>query len=522
MANTNNQREKIIKIDFAGKIPPHSAILEETVLGQLMISEDAYSDVMNLLKKEVFFVPKHQDIFQAMEDIAKANAPITLVTVIEKLQENEKLEGVGGTSFISELTMKVSSAANIEYNAKLLVQKQIQRDLIKASAIITDKAYDPACQLNELTDLAEKEIIKVTDKNLQKRQIVDIKDAANDVFQHVLIARDAKRDLTGVPTGFSGLDRITSGWQPGNMIVLAARPGMGKTAFVLSMILNMSKLADTTHPQGYPVGMFSLEMSCEQLATRLLVGESRIEQIKLQKGAINDTELERLSNVRDALSQAPIYLDDTPGLNIYEFRSKCRRMKERYKVECIIVDYLQLMSAGSSLPREQEVSTISRQIKSVAMELKVPIIALSQLNRGVEGRTGTDKRPRLSDLRESGAIEQDADMVMFIHRESKATGQTTDKDGNDITRDAQIIIAKNRHGSSGDVNLEFIGEYMKFQDPATSPTNPNAFKFQTDEGDSAIDVPSSLGNSNMSLFERTPQDTGSPFSNAGLSNTEAF
>lgn len=466
MAKRNYQNETIVKVDYGGKIAPHSEQLEETVLGQIMICEDAISDVMNLLKKDVFFVPKNQDVFEAMECVAKSNIPITLISVIQKLQEQEKLEAIGGASYITDLTMRVASSANVEYNAKLLVQKYIQRELIRVSALIADKAFDPSCQINELTDMAEREVLTVTDQSLQKRSIVSVKDAAGEVFKHILEARGHSKDITGVPSGYTELDRLTAGWQPGSMIVLAARPGMGKTAFVISMIQNMVKLSDENHPNGFAVGMFSLEMSCEQLAMRLLVGEAELSQTKLQTGNVNDTELERLAAAKERISSAPIYFDDTPGLNIYDFRSKCRRMKERYNVDCIIVDYLQLMSGGNTFSREQEISAISRQIKSVAMELKVPVIALSQLNRSVEGRD--DKIPRLSDLRESGAIEQDADMVMFIHRESKAIHKDQDKDGKDITKDAKLIIAKNRHGSSKDVDLIFEGKYMKFMDKLSS------------------------------------------------------
>lgn len=502
MAKRNYQNETIVKVDYGGKIAPHSEQLEETVLGQIMICEDAISDVMNLLKKDVFFVPKNQDVFEAMENVAKSNTPITLISVIQKLQEQDKLEAIGGASYITDLTMRVASSANVEYNAKLLVQKYIQRELIRVSAMITDKAFDPSCQINELTDLAEREVLTVTDQSLQKRSIVSVKDATEEVYKHILEARLHSKECTGVPSGYTELDRLTTGWQPGSMIVLAARPGMGKTAFVISMIQNMISLCDDQHPNGFAVGMFSLEMSCEQLAMRLLVGEAELSQTKLQTGNVNDSELEKLLGAKERLSTAPIYFDDTPGLNIYDFRSKCRRMKERYNVECIIVDYLQLMSGGNTFSREQEISAISRQIKSVAMELKIPIIALSQLNRSVEGRD--DKIPRLSDLRESGAIEQDADMVMFIHRESKAIHSNIDKNGNDISKDAKLVIAKNRHGSSKDVDLIFEGQYMKFIDPTNYGVKDNRGDMSGNQNDSQNDSQNGINNGeervNSTLF----------------------
>lgn len=497
MAKTNNryQREVEVHVNYDGKIPPFSETLEETVLGQLMINGDAISDVMNLLhKKEIFYIPKNQIIFESMMDLAKENEPITLVTVIEKLQAKEELENIGGASRISDLSMKVSSAANIENHAKLLVQKYIQRELIRVAAEISEKAFDPSCVLAELTDKAEKEILEVTDQSLQKKSIVEINKVATSVYDHFIEASQNKKEFTGVPSGFTELDRLTAGWQNGSMIVLAARPGMGKTAFVLTMLRNMAIDYEI------PVGMFSLEMSCEQLATRLFVGEAEIQQIKLQKGDINLSDVGKLTSAKEKLIQAPIYLDDTPGLSIYEFRSKCRRLVERHKVRCIVVDYLQLMTASGSFSREQEVSTISRQIKSVAMELKIPIIALAQLNRGIEGRQSNDKKPRLSDLRESGAIEQDADLVMFIHRESKANGTNVDVNGEDISREALIIVAKNRHGAGGDVKLEFIGEYMKFIDPVQSPTNPNADQYTSSEQGQNILFESSI-NKNEDPFK---------------------
>ncbi len=501
MAKNNYQREVEVHVNYDGKTPPFSETLEESVLGQLMINSDAISDVMNLLnKKEIFYVPKHQIIFESMSELAKQNEPITLVTTIEQLQSKEELDKVGGASYITDLSMKVSSSANIENHAKLLVQKYIQRELIRVSSQICEKAFDPACQLADLTDTAEREILSVTDQSLQKKSIVSIDKIAPSVYDHFIEASKDKRDFTGVPSGFTALDRITAGWQPGSMIVLAARPGMGKTAFVLTMIRNMAI------DYNIPVGMFSLEMSCEQLATRLFVGEAEIKQLDLQTGKITTADIGKLSSAKEKLSAAPIYLDDTPGLSIFEFRSKCRRLVEKYKVQCIVVDYLQLMTASGSFSREQEVSTISRQIKSVAMELKIPIIALAQLNRGIEGRQNNDKKPRLSDLRESGAIEQDADLVMFIHREAKAIGSNNNVNGEDISRNAQIIVAKNRHGASDDVDLLFIGEYMKFIDKTDSPTMPNAefYANQDAEQTSFMEFASKLNSSNLN-------DSGDPF-----------
>lgn len=468
--DTRYQKETVVKVDYNGKIPPYSEEMEKNVLGQIMINGDSITDVMNLLKKEVFHLDKHQHIFNAMTELTSAHEPITIVTVIEQLQKDGKLTEAGGPAYISDLSIQVSSSANIEYHAKLLVQKYIQRELIRVAAQITEKAFEPSCDLKDLTDFSEKEILSVTDQNLQNKQIRNISTVADDVFKQILAAKESKNTFTGIPTGFTRLDRITLGWQPGNMIVIAARPGMGKTAFVLTMLRNMAV------DYGHPVAMFSLEMSCDQLASRLFVGEARISQNDLRTGRITDTQLDILANAKEKLAQAPIYLDDTAGLNVYEFRSKCRRLVERYNVKCIVVDYLQLMTATSNgFSREQEVSTISRQIKAVAMELKVPIIALSQLNRQVEGRTTTDKRPQLSDLRESGAIEQDADLVLFIHRPVKA--MKIENPTPEDERRAYIIIEKNRHGAGGDVELSFEGQYMKFYDIENNAPQLNASTF---------------------------------------------
>src|SRR5574344_1520033 len=491
MAQKNFERETIVKVDYGGRTALHSEQLEEIVLGQILLSEDAISDVMNLLKKEVFFTPKNQIIFGAMENLAKNNNTITLITVIEKLQGEEKLEEIGGPACISDLTMKVSSSAHVEHNAKLLVQKFIQRELIEVSGLISEKAFAPDCELADLTDYAEREVMNVTDQGFNRRTVQDIKQIAESVFQHIVDIKGKDIKLTGIASGFSELDRITSGWQKGNMIVIAARPGMGKTAFVLTMLRNMAV------DYNVPVAMFSLEMSCEQLATRLFVSEAQIQQNALRTGQIDDTQLDKLETAKERLIKAPIFLDDTPGLSIYDFKSKCRKLVERKGVQCIVVDYLQLMNArGGNFSREQEVSTISRNIKEIAMDLQIPIIALSQLNRSVEGRQGAqgaEKEPRLSDLRESGAIEQDADMVIFIHRPAKAIRSDVDADGNDISKKSIIIVEKNRHGAGGRVELDFEGEFMKFTDHANTVI-PNASDYHANNQSMIFD--SQMNNSN--------------------------
>ncbi|MBO4778541.1 MAG: replicative DNA helicase, partial [Bacteroidales bacterium] len=303
MANNSKYppREVVVSVDYAGKVPPYSESLEETVLGQLLINEDAIPDVMNYLKPEIFFIPKHQIIFKVMDSLYREASPITLMTVIDKLNAQNELDTIGGPAYISDLTMKVSSSANVEAHTKILVEKYIQRELISVSSQICEKAFSPECELSELTDFAEKNIMTVTDQSLKKRSIQNIKDVVANVYDQVLVARDAKRTIIGLPTGFTKVDAITSGWQEGNMIVIAARPGMGKTAFVLTMLRNMAM------DYGRSVAMFSLEMSCEQLATRLLVGEAELDQNKLRTGNLNETELDRLLTAKERLENAKIF-----------------------------------------------------------------------------------------------------------------------------------------------------------------------------------------------------------------------
>ncbi len=454
------EAEKVVKVDYNGKQPPYSEKLEDTVLGQILIDSEAINEVINMLKKEVFYIPNNQIIFETIYELAKSNQPVDLITVSERLEAKEELEKVGGISHITELTLKVSSSANIESHVKILIQKYIQRELIKVSSLICEKAFDSTTELSELTDYAESQIMSITEQNIQRRSYRDIKTVA-ELLYDTLLERRGKGVAPGISSGYPELDKLTNGWQKGHMIVVAARPAMGKTAFVLSMVRNMAI------KENKPVAMFSLEMSCEQLATRLFVGEARIPQGALQKGDLNDNDVDKLTTAMERIAQAPIWLDDTPSLSIYDFKSKCRKLKEKEDIQCVIVDYLQLMTAQGSFSREQEVSSISRQIKEIAMELQIPIIALAQLNRGLENRQGAEKEPRLADLRESGSIEQDADMVMFLNRRFVSLRQdfVQNEDGTekDIRKEAHVHIKKNRHGSQGTVELVFEGQFMSFE-----------------------------------------------------------
>ena len=462
---------KKLEIDYSGKIPPFSEELEETVLGQLMLEDDAISKVIDDLTVDTFYNKKHQLIFSSIIKINGNSEPVNIQTVIEQLRKDEELEGIGGAYFIAQLTQNVSSAAHIEHHAKLLAQKFIQRELIRVSAEIQEKAFDPAVDVEELVDFSETEIFKVAEGNI-KKAASPISIVLEEALRNIEAAQKNQNKYSGNPSGFTDLDAITSGWQKGNMIVIAARPAMGKTAFVLTMLRNMAIDFQL------PVAMFSLEMSNEQLVGRMIVSETEIEHGKIKNGNLSESDWVKIYENTKRLANAPIYLDDTPALSIMEFRAKCRRLKEKHDIECVFLDYLQLMTSNNPASREQEVSMISRQIKSVAMELKIPIIALSQLNRSVETRTG-NKRPQLSDLRESGAIEQDADMVIFIHR-PEYYKIDTDEDGESTKGLAEIIIAKNRHGGIKDVKLEFIPELTKFTDRNVLPDfDPNKLPSST-------------------------------------------
>ncbi len=446
--------QKNTNVDF-GKIPPHSEDLEETVLGQLMLEDDAVINVIDVLKPESFYSKKNQTIYEAINKLAISQEPVNIQTVIEELRKNDKLDGVGGAYYIAQLTQKVSSAAHVEHHAKLVAQKYIQRELIRVSSEIQEKAFDPTIDVADLIDFSESSVFGVAEGNV-KKAAAPMSQLIENAFTAIKQAQENKNTYSGVPSSFSAVDNVTSGWQTSNMIIVAARPAMGKTAFILSMLRNMAV------DYKLPVAMFSLEMSCEQLVNRLLVAETEINHKKIRTGDLTDNDWEILYEKTKNLATAPIFLDDTPALSIFEFRSKCRRLKEKHDVQCVFIDYLQLMTTANPASREQEVSLISRQIKAVANELKIPIIALSQLNRSVETRTG-NKRPQLSDLRESGAIEQDADLVLFIHR-PEYYGMLTDEEGESTQGLAEIIIAKNRHGATDTVKLEFISELTKFTD----------------------------------------------------------
>lgn len=436
------------------KLPPQAIDLEEAVLGALMLEGDPVNDAIDILRPEAFYKDAHQRIYSAIQDLFASSDKIDILTVTQKLRSKGELDLVGGPYYISQLTNRVASTAHVETHARIIVQKFISRELIRISSDVIKNAYDDTTDVFDLLNQAESNLFGVAEGNIRKQY-----DSMSSVMRQAIdeIEAAAKNDggLSGVPTGFTELDKLTAGFQKSDMIVLAARPGMGKTAFVLSMARNVAVEFNQA------VAVFSLEMSSVQLVKRLISSETEIASDKLRKGNLSDAEYQQLHTRIKKLSEAPIFIDDTPALSIFELRAKCRRLKQQHDIQMVIIDYLQLMSAGGSAGnREQEISTISRSIKEIAKELNVPIIALSQLSRAVESRGG-DKRPMLSDLRESGAIEQDADQVMFIYR-PEYYGLTEDENGNPTQGVGEIIIAKNRHGSIDTVRLRFIGEFTKF------------------------------------------------------------
>ena len=447
--------------DF-GRIPPQATDLEEAVLGALMIEKDAYSLVSEILRPQSFYEHRHQLLYSAITSLAINQQPIDLLTVKNELEKEGTLDEVGGPFYIAQLTSKVASAAHVEFHARIIAQKSLARELINFTNTVQSKAFDETQDVDELMEDAEGKLFEISQQNM-KKDYTQINPIVEQAVRQIEAAASRTSGLSGLESGFHDLDKKTSGWQNSDLVIIAARPAMGKTAFVLSMAKNMAV------NYRYPVAFFSLEMSNLQLVNRLIANTCEIESDKIRSGQLQRHEWERLDRKVKELFDAPLYIDDTPSLSVFELRTKARRLVREHQVKIIFIDYLQLMNASgmSYGNRQEEVSTISRSLKGLAKELDIPIIALSQLNRSVETRIGEQKgdqnrRPQLSDLRESGAIEQDADMVCFIHR-PEYYKIYTDENGNDIRGQAEIIIAKHRNGAVGDIRLRFIGEYTRFQ-----------------------------------------------------------
>mgnify|MGYP000492168536 FL=1 len=441
-----------------GKLQPQAIELEQAVLGALLIDNESLSDAIDSLQAEYFYVPKHQKIFEAIVNLFNNTKPVDILTVSEELKRLENFDNIGGLAYISELTNNVASSSNTEFHARIIAEKFIKRSLINISRRISTDAFDDAVDIFDLLNNAEAELFTVTEGTLRK-SYDKMSTLIKGALENIETLRNKEDGLSGIPSGFTNLDRVTSGWQQSDLVICAARPGMGKTAFALTMARNIAVEHNT------PIGFFSLEMSSEQLVNRLIASEAELGASKLRKGDLADHEMVQLHEKIKHLSEAPIFIDDTPALTIFELRAKARRLVKNHAVKIIMIDYLQLMQAGgNSGNREQEISTISRSLKGIAKELKIPVIALSQVNRGVESRTGVgSKRPMLSDLRESGAIEQDADIVTFIYRPEYYKIYEWDN-GDDSRGQGELIIAKHRNGSLKNVRLKFIGEFAKFSD----------------------------------------------------------
>ncbi|MCF6350583.1 MAG: replicative DNA helicase [Flavobacteriaceae bacterium] len=455
----NLSKGKVISFE-KGKLPPQAIDLEQAVLGAMMIDKKGLDDVIDILTVDTFYKPEHQYIYTAIFNLFKDSQPIDLLTVSNRLIKEGNLQVAGGDLYLINLTQKVSSSAHIEFHARIVLQKFIQRRLITISNEIIEEAYDETVDVFDLLDGAETKLFEVTQGNLNKNS-----ESAEGLVDQALkkIQEIANTEgMSGLPSGFSKLDELTSGWQESDLVILAARPGMGKTAFVMSMAKNMAIDFEI------PVAIFSLEMSSVQLITRMISSETGISSGKLKKGTLEPHEWEQLNVKVKKLSAAPIFIDDTPSLSIFDLRAKARRLVSQHNVKILIIDYLQLMTAGTSGKgggnREQEISMISRNLKALAKELSIPVIALSQLSRAVETRGGS-KRPLLSDLRESGAIEQDADIVSFIYRpEYYGNTEWDDEEHTPCEGQAELIIAKHRNGGLENIRLKFTGYLAQFSD----------------------------------------------------------
>ena len=442
-----------------GTVPPQAVELEEAVLGALMRERDSIIAVQEYITSDTFYTEEHRLIYKAIESLSAELKPIDLYTVTERLKVRKELKKVGGAAYLAQLTQKVGSAANVEFHAKIIAQKYVQRELIRSATEIQRRSYDEDQDVTDLIGFAEGEIFKVAEGHV-KRSVQNAKDILAKALAQIEEASKNSSAFNGVQSGFMALDRVTMGWQPSDLIIIAARPSMGKTAFVLSMARNMA----VEYQQ--PVAFFSLEMSAVQLMMRLIVAETGLYSNDIKSGKLTPEQWRHLESATKPLGTAPLFIDDTPALSVFEFRSKARRLKIHNDIKIIVIDYLQLMTGSQDTKgngnREQEVAFISRTLKAIAKELNVPMIALSQLSRATEQRGGS-KRPQLSDLRESGAIEQDADIVAFIHR-PEYYGMNTDENGMPTAGLAEIILAKHRNGAVCDVKLRFLKDQARFAD----------------------------------------------------------
>jgi len=444
--------------EAALKIPPQNIEAEQSVLGGILLEPEALSRILEVLQEEDFYREGHRKIFSAMVALYQKGTPVDLITLTESLLTRQNLEGIGGASYLTSLTDAIPSAVNIEVYARIVREKSILRRLINLTTEIASKSYQFSGEVEDILDQAEKSIFEITAAKITPH-IYPLSEVIKDSFQTIEALYERKERISGVPTGFTKLDQMTSGFQPSDLIIIAGRPSMGKTAFALDIARNAATLAEI------PSVIFSLEMSRQQLAIRMLCSEARVDSYKLRSGFIGERDWPRLTNAAGLLSEAPIYIDDSPALSVLQMRAKARRLNSEKGLGLAVVDYLQLMSGrGGSDRREQEISEISRSLKALAKELNIPVVALSQLNRKVEDRT--DRRPFMADLRESGAIEQDADVILFIYRDEMYDENSKQKGT------AEVIIGKQRNGPIGKITLAFIDQYTRFENLAGADGEP--------------------------------------------------
>jgi len=444
--------------EAALKIPPQNIEAEQSVLGGILLEPEALSRILEILQEDDFYREGHRKIFSAMVALYQKGTPVDLITLTESLLTRQNLEGIGGASYLTSLADAIPSAVNIDVYARIVREKAILRRLINITTEIASKSYQFSGEVEDILDQAEKSIFEITAAKITPH-IYPLSEVIKDSFQTIEALYERKERISGVPTGFTKLDQMTSGFQPSDLIIIAGRPSMGKTAFALDIARNAATLAEI------PAVIFSLEMSRQQLAIRMLCSEARVDSYKLRSGFIGERDWPRLTNAAGILSEAPIYIDDSPALSVLQMRAKARRLKSEKGLGLAVVDYLQLMSGrGGSDRREQEISEISRSLKALAKELNIPVVALSQLNRKVEDRT--DRRPFMADLRESGAIEQDADVILFIYRDEMYDENSKQKGT------AEIIIGKQRNGPVGKITLAFIDQYTRFENLAGADGEP--------------------------------------------------
>jgi len=489
-------------ITEAGKVPPQALDLEQAVIGAMMLEQDSAILGLDILKSECFYNDQNKKIFEAIQELSRNNKTIDILTVKDELFKEGLLEEVGGAYYLTELTSKVTSGAHVEYHARIVYQKYVQRELIKVSSEVQKRVYEQSEDVDDTLEYGQNQLFTLSE-GAMKREARSIQLVLNDAIEQIQDAAKKPQGISGVPSGFTSLDKITSGWQNSDLVIIAARPSMGKTAFILSMCRNIAVEFNM------PVAIFSLEMSSVQLAKRLLVAESELPSEKIRSGRLEQYEWDHLMRKTNRLVTSPMFVDETPALSVFELRAKARRLVSHNDVKLIVIDYLQLMTGHGDNKggnREQEVSSISRSLKALAKELNVPIIALSQLNRAAELRSG-DKKPMLADLRESGAIEQDADIVIFIHRPEKFG--FNEREGVSLKGVANIIIAKHRNGAVTDIDLKFIENYAKFTD----------FNDPTDfikEEDGSVTLKSKLNENNSdtsahSLIDDETKNKKAPF-----------